>query len=100
MPDPVHDHTKPGRVSDSKSFQPDHRYMEVGHHKDDQNVGEKETGYGNQKIREKCGASIVESTPANCRANPDGKRKGPGDDSAHNEKGKTVEKPFPDLSED
>ena len=35
VPDPVHDHTKPGRVSDSESFQPDHRYVEVGYYKDD-----------------------------------------------------------------
>jgi len=74
--------------------------VKTGHHKDDEDVGEKETRNGDQEIREKCGAAIIEPAPENGRTNPDWEGEGPGQDRAHDEEGKAVEESFPDLFKD
>lgn len=73
--------------------------MEVGHYKDNKDIGEEETGNGNQKVREKRGAAIIDPSPENGGANPNRKRQSPGDDGTYNKQGKTVEKSLPNLSE-
>jgi hypothetical protein len=74
--------------------------VETIHYKNNENVGKKETGDRNEEVRKKRCRPVVKSSSENGSTNPDGKRKSPRENGPDNEKGETVKKSFPDLSQD
>jgi hypothetical protein len=69
--------------------------VQFGDHQNDQNVGEKEAGYGDEQIGQKGHAFIIRAIALNSRANADRKRKSPGEKSANDEQGQAVQKAVP-----
>ena len=78
----------------------DNRNMELGNHKDDKNICEKETGDGDQEIGDESGCSVEWPSPVNGRAYTHGKGQGPCDDGSQDEEPQTVFKALPDFSQD
>jgi hypothetical protein len=97
MPDPVHDHTNRGCISKAEGFHADDWDLKLIHYENDENVSKKEPGNRNEKVGEKGRRPVVKASPMNGCPDPNGKGKGPCEDGADNEKGQTVQKPFPDF---
>jgi hypothetical protein len=97
MPDPVHYHSNPRGIPQAECFHAYDGDLESIHYKNNENVSEKESGNRNKEVRKKSRRPIVNSPSMNGRTNPDGEGKSPGENSPDNEKGKTVQKSFPDL---
>jgi hypothetical protein len=90
MPDPVHDHSNPGGISQAEGLHAYNWDLEAVHYKDDENVRKKESGNRDEEVRKKSRGAVVNPSSVNGCTNPDGKRKCPGKNSADNEKRETV----------
>jgi len=100
VPDPVHEPTGKGGVSQPKSFHANHRDVKTRHNEYDKDIGKKEAGNGNEKIREKCGTAVIKAAPEKGRSDPDGKGKGPGQNCTQYEQPQTVQETLPYLLKD
>jgi hypothetical protein len=99
MPDPVHDHSNPGRIPQAEGLHAYDGDFEAIHYNNDENVSKKETGDRNEEVRKKSRRPVVNPSSMNGRTDPDGEGKSPCENGPDNEKGKTVQKSFPDLGQ-
>ena len=112
MPDAVVDSEKGGGAAPAEGFDSQDGDLEPGdavvgegerkalHHRDDEDVGEKEAGRGYHQVAHEGGGAVEEGVAAQRARDSEREGEAPGDEGAHDEQGQADEEAPPYLSED
>jgi hypothetical protein len=71
--------------------------MKLSYNPYDQNVRKEETRNGDEKVREKSGGPVIESSSHDGCPNPDGEGKSPRNNGPYDEKRQAIHEAFPDF---